>query len=165
MAKGVFPETHPYFAGIMDVACNKVVKEFIDRADLKMSDASISGVKNTFDAWVRGRHDRPPGEGDPAKPYPAFIISAEGGGIYAAAAASLFLAKLQDDCPGFAQHVFAISGVSGGAIGATVFQAHIPPSEQKDRVKCTARTDDGPLDHGHAEQPEPEAAGTVRHCP
>jgi hypothetical protein len=120
-------------------------QHIIDRADLKMSDASISGVKDTFDAWVRGRHDRPPGEGDPAKPYPAFIISAEGGGIYAAAAASLFLAKLQDDCPGFAQHVFAISGVSGGAIGATVFQAHIPPSEQKDRVKCTARTDDGPL--------------------
>jgi acetolactate synthase-1/2/3 large subunit len=34
MAKGVFPETHPCFAGIMDVACNKVVKEFIDGADL-----------------------------------------------------------------------------------------------------------------------------------
>jgi hypothetical protein len=117
----------------------------IDAHDMKMSDTSISGVRDTFDVWVRGRHDRKPGEGDPAKPYPAFIISTEGGGIYAAAAASLFLAKLQDDCPGFAQHVFAISGVSGGAIGATVFQAHIPHSEQKDKVECTALTGDGPL--------------------
>jgi hypothetical protein len=53
---------------------------------------------------------------------PVFIIAVEGGGIYAAAAASLFLAKLQDCNPSFARHVFAISGVSGGAIGATVFQ-------------------------------------------
>jgi hypothetical protein len=120
-------------------------QHIIDAHDLKMSDTSIRDVEDTFDEWVRGRHDRAPGKGDPAKPYPAFIISTEGGGIYAAAAASLFLAKLQDDCPGFAQHVFAISGVSGGAIGAAVFQAHVPPSEQKDKVACRALTDDGPL--------------------
>ena len=34
MAKGVFPESHPLFAGISDVACNKVVKAFMDEADL-----------------------------------------------------------------------------------------------------------------------------------
>jgi len=34
MAKGVFPESHPLFAGVSDVACNKVVKEFMDGADL-----------------------------------------------------------------------------------------------------------------------------------
>lgn len=55
--------------------------------------------------------------------YPVFIIAVEGGGIYAAAAASLLLARLEDAVPGFSQHVFAISGVSGGAIGATVFQS------------------------------------------
>ena len=58
-----------------------------------------------------------------AKPYPVFIIAVEGGGIYAARAASLFLARLQDHIPGFSDHVFAISGVSGGAIGATIFEA------------------------------------------
>jgi hypothetical protein len=63
--------------------------------------------------------------GTDANPYPVFIVSVEGGGIYAAAAASLLLAKLQDSNPGFAQHVFAVSGVSGGAIGATIFQALI----------------------------------------
>lgn len=55
--------------------------------------------------------------------YPVFIVSAEGGGIYAASAAALFLAKLQDGNADFSQHVFAVSGVSGGAIGATIFQA------------------------------------------
>ncbi len=55
--------------------------------------------------------------------YPVFIIAAEGGGIYAASAASLFLAKVQQDAPHFADHVFAISGVSGGAIGSTIFHA------------------------------------------
>jgi len=34
MAKGVFPESHPLFAGVSDVACNTVVKEFLDGADL-----------------------------------------------------------------------------------------------------------------------------------
>jgi hypothetical protein len=56
-------------------------------------------------------------------PYPVFIIAVEGGGIYAASAASMFLARLQDRDPCFAQHVFAISAVSGGAIGATIFDA------------------------------------------
>jgi hypothetical protein len=54
---------------------------------------------------------------------PVFIFAVEGGGIYAATAASLFLAELQDEAPCFSRHVFAISGVSGGAIGASVFQA------------------------------------------
>lgn len=55
--------------------------------------------------------------------YPVFIIAVEGGGIYAASAASMFLARLQDENPCFSDHVFAISAVSGGALGATIFQA------------------------------------------
>jgi hypothetical protein len=55
--------------------------------------------------------------------YPVFIIAAEGGGIYAASAASIFLGRLQQDAPHFSEHIFALSGVSGGAIGTTVFQA------------------------------------------
>jgi hypothetical protein len=55
--------------------------------------------------------------------YPVFIVGAEGGGLYAASAAALLLARLQDTDPRFSEHVFAISGVSGGAIGATIFRA------------------------------------------
>jgi hypothetical protein len=84
---------------------------------------TVMSVEEHFREWIQKRKDRTQGDGDPNNPYPVFIISAEGGGIYAAAAASMFLAKLQDDCPYFAQHVFAISGVSGGAIGATIFKS------------------------------------------
>jgi len=58
-----------------------------------------------------------------ANKYAVFLVAAEGGGIYAASAASVFLAKLQDSQPDFAEHIFAISGVSGGSIGAAIFQA------------------------------------------
>jgi predicted acylesterase/phospholipase RssA len=55
------------------------------------------------------------------EPYPVFIVAAAGGGAYAAHYTATFLARLQDACPNFAQHVFAISGVSGGSIGASLF--------------------------------------------
>ncbi|WP_433297187.1 thiamine pyrophosphate-binding protein [Pseudonocardia sp. CA-142604] len=34
MAKGVFPEEHPLFAGVLDMACNQVLWEFLGDADL-----------------------------------------------------------------------------------------------------------------------------------
>ena len=55
------------------------------------------------------------------KPYPVYIIAAAGGGINAAYHAAMLLARVQDRCPNFAQHVFAISGVSGGSLGGGVF--------------------------------------------
>lgn len=73
-----------------------------------------------FDEWLAARPDRDAFVRDG---YPVFIVAAQGGGIYAAAAALSFLTSMQDECPGFAQHVFAISAVSGGAVGAAVFNA------------------------------------------
>jgi acetolactate synthase-1/2/3 large subunit len=34
MAKGVFPEDHPYFAGVLDMACNQVLWDFLAGSDL-----------------------------------------------------------------------------------------------------------------------------------
>jgi hypothetical protein len=81
--------------------------------------------------------------------YPVYIVAVAGGGIYAASAASVFLARLQDRAPCFAEHVFAISAVSGGAIGATIFQtlvqsrlpaapAPVAPPAAKSAAKTTA---------------------------
>jgi hypothetical protein len=64
-----------------------------------------------------------PPSGAARKKYPVFIVAAEGGGIYAASAASTLLARLQEVAPNFDAHVFAISAVSGGSIGAAIFQA------------------------------------------
>ncbi len=54
---------------------------------------------------------------------PMLIVSAQGGGMYAAMASSLFLGRLQDYEKRFAHSIFAISGVSGGAIGSAMFDA------------------------------------------
>jgi len=96
-------------------------------------------VKARFQCWLEFRRVDPaaPGQQAPdcsaygtpppadaaAGKYPVFIIAAEGGGIYAASAISSLLAILQDADPEFSKHVFAISGVSGGSIGAAVFEA------------------------------------------
>ncbi len=53
--------------------------------------------------------------------YPIFLVATEGGGIRAAYFTASVLAALQEKCPAFAQHVLAISSVSGGSVGAAVF--------------------------------------------
>jgi hypothetical protein len=53
--------------------------------------------------------------------YPIYIVAAEGGGIYAAYQTATFLARMQDLCPAFARHLFAISSVSGGSLGSALF--------------------------------------------
>jgi hypothetical protein len=51
------------------------------------------------------------------------IVAAEGGGIRAAYWTATLLAAIQEREPSFARHVYAISGVSGGSVGAVVFDA------------------------------------------
>lgn len=75
-----------------------------------------------FDEWLNVRGITEQSQGTRA-PYPVFIVAAEGGGIYATSSALKLLAALQDECTAFAEHVFAISAVSGGAIGASIFQS------------------------------------------
>ncbi|WP_291856639.1 hypothetical protein [Bradyrhizobium sp.] len=55
--------------------------------------------------------------------YPVFIVAAQGGGIYAAHNSARFLARMQDLCPAFRHHLFAISAVSGGSVGSATFAA------------------------------------------
>lgn len=76
------------------------------------------GFKQAFKRWIDSRKDLKRYEGSS---YPIYIAAAQGGGIYAAKHAASFLAELQDLCPGFGHHLFAISGVSGGSVGASVF--------------------------------------------
>lgn len=54
---------------------------------------------------------------------PVYVIAAEGGGIRNAYWTALTLARLQLADPGFEQRTFAMSGVSGGAVGLAVYRA------------------------------------------
>lgn len=76
-----------------------------------------------FYEWLTQRRDLAFYE-KKGKPYPVYMVAAEGGGIYAGYHVSSFLARMQATCPRFGQHVFAISSVSGGSLGAAVFAAH-----------------------------------------
>ena len=80
--------------------------------------AMPSHYRETVDIgeWLESRRDWQQYEH-----YPIFLIATEGGGIRAAYFTATVLAALQEKCPAFAQHVIAISSVSGGSVGAAVF--------------------------------------------
>lgn len=77
-------------------------------------------VEAAFRSWLASRKDAQAYR-NAGKPYPVYVVAAEGGGLYAAYQSAKFLSRMQDLCPNFAQHVFSISSVSGGSLGASVF--------------------------------------------
>jgi predicted acylesterase/phospholipase RssA len=97
----------------------------------------VQPVADSFKTWLDKRLKRWPRLAEGSK-YPVYIVAAEGGGAYAALHAALFLAEAQDEFPEFADHLFAISGVSGGSVGASVFASLLhssagEPSERRYR--------------------------------
>jgi glycerophosphoryl diester phosphodiesterase len=98
---------------IFNVNDNHEIRRINDNAGQPTVD-----LKTAFTQWLDHRCDR-----DPNTPYPVFIVSAEGGGLRTAYFTSLVLSAAQDQNPQFAHHLFAVSGVSGGSVGGTVFAA------------------------------------------
>jgi hypothetical protein len=102
-------------------------------------------VDEYFDRWIEARHLS-------GGTYPVFIVTAEGGGLRAAYWTASVLGRLQDKWPGttdrFSDHVFAISGVSGGSLGAAVFTGLVAETEKGFKVRDPH---DGCLGVGYAE--------------
>ncbi len=78
-----------------------------------------------FSAWLAARQDK-----DLYETYPIYIVTAEGGGIYSAFRTATFLSNIEDQCPRFSHHVFAISSVSGGSIGAAIFSGLVEKTKR-----------------------------------
>jgi len=71
--------------------------------------------------WFKSRPDL-----DRYNSYPIFLVATEGGGLRAAYFTGTVLGALQRMChPSFANHLAAISSVSGGSLGATEFAASV----------------------------------------
>lgn len=84
-------------------------------------------VGDGFKQWLKQRKDL-----ERYKTYPVYVVAAEGGGIYAAYRTATFLTSLQDLCPRFSHHLFAISSVSGGSVGAVIFSGLTQKIKQSD---------------------------------
>jgi hypothetical protein len=86
----------------------------VPRQDVKRAD-----VLGSFQTW----YDLVEKNYGAGTMHPLYIVATEGGGIRAAYWTAIVLGALQDSNPNFAPHLFAISGVSGGSLGAVVFDA------------------------------------------
>ena len=132
------------FAGVLslfDVNDNHVVQH----VEAKQKGSERGGAEDEFNKWLESRADLAAYQN---QPYPVFIVSAAGGGLYAAQHTARFLARMQDNCPHFAQHIFAISGVSGGSVGAAVFASlmNAKVAKQETVPRCKTFTARGPLE-------------------
>lgn len=87
-----------------------------------------------FERWFE-RLDREHPTADGA--HPVILVATEGGGIRAAYWTAAVLTSLTDTIPTFSEHTFAISAVSGGALGSTVYDALLVR-----RSATTVRLDD-----------------------
>ncbi len=110
----------------------------------------LPAVLDTFSKWLAPRGKRwqdfiaaedAAGRTDLMPETPVVLICAEGGGIYAAFHTAMVLATIQDRSPRFAEHVFAISGVSGGSVGASLWVAAL--EADRARTEASASLADG----------------------
>ena len=85
-----------------------------------------SPASEYFEKWFNERDERwkKKRNCDYSQRCPIFIVAAQGGGIYAAYHAGRVMSVLNEETEGgFAEHLFAISGVSGGSVGSASFLA------------------------------------------
>jgi hypothetical protein len=89
----------------------------------------LPGIEESFNSWLssdeRSEAIRARGA---ANKWPIYVVSAQGGGVYAAYHASKAMALLSREVPDFPRHLFAISGVSGGSVGAALYANALDPA-------------------------------------
>ena len=86
-------------------------------------------VRASLRAWI-ARHDAAIKRGERV---PFYVVNAEGGGIRAAYWTVTVLGEIQNKHPHFTEHVFSLSGVSGGSLGAAVFLALVAEQRASQR--------------------------------
>src|SRR5258706_3224485 len=118
----VFDSRHvPLFATFLFLGI--VFSRFNDNHTVRTLDGELPVLRQPVDKKFEDWYARLAAK-YPAEPsHPVFIVATEGGGIRAAYWTASVLTALQDQAPQFSDHLFAISSVSGGSLGATVFTA------------------------------------------
>ena len=83
--------------------------------------SKLPSLEESFNAWLDRDGRRKAIQARGKDPWPVYVVSAQGGGVYAAYHAAKALALLSQEVPAFPQHLFALSGVSGGSVGSTIY--------------------------------------------
>lgn len=90
-------------------------------------------IAEAYGLWLKNWTERHPGE----TPRPV-VVATYGGGIRAAYWTAMTLARLQERIPDLQDRIFAVSGVSGGSVGAAAWRAlslrRSPTPAEVDRV-------------------------------
>jgi hypothetical protein len=102
----------------------------------------LPSLEQALAGWLLQRKDQI-SQYSRENPYPVYVVTAQGGGIYAAYHSAKALAVLSDELPSFSDHLFAISGVSGGSFGATIYANALrsQPTEQTPQLTLGERID------------------------
>src|SRR5262249_16641503 len=102
---------------------------FNDNHEVRLLDTYGTTRLTMAEALQKWKSDIANKFGQQEQRHPLFIVTAEGGGIRAAYWTATVLGTIQEKAleanVDFASHVFAISGVSGGSLGAAVFDAEV----------------------------------------
>jgi hypothetical protein len=109
------------------VAWGIVLSLWVDNHDLQRADEEVQprqAARDHFAAWSERRLAGVEGEAVD-RPIPVFFVASEGGGIRSAYWTAAILGYLQDHDDRFGRQLYAISGVSGGSMGAAVFAAEL----------------------------------------
>ncbi len=116
-----------------------------DNSSIRVSSSSLTpsireNIESNFRNWIRQRIRSADTAADSAvKEYPVIIVAAEGGGIRGASWTAQALKRFTDLNPAFIEHVYAISGVSGGGVGAVFYTAFL--HDQMDSLAIPGNND------------------------
>ncbi|HEX4888064.1 MAG TPA: hypothetical protein VFV37_08465, partial [Luteibaculaceae bacterium] len=106
------------------VACSYFNEDhpvFIYSGDHKQQDRPY--LDQHFAQWFDALEKRVHATGDTTGKVPVIFIAAEGGALRTGAFTAATLAYLQEQNPFFREHLYTLSGVSGGSLGLSVFYA------------------------------------------
>ena len=114
-----------YGLPVLPLACAALVlfSPLNDNHELRGSDA-VAAKRDTLKTYTEDWLAARAADASPEQPYPVVVVATAGGGIRAAYWTGSLLAALEDRYgTAFGEHTFAISGVSGGSLGAATYVA------------------------------------------
>lgn len=117
----------------------------VDSKRIRFEDEQLKDDRPTLPQVFKDWRDKEGRLRPDGKPAPCFIVATEGGGSRAAYWTATVLGRLQDSNQDFADHLLAISSVSGGSFGAVTFRALLADGKQDTEKKGQQVTGDDHL--------------------